>query len=394
MSTIQPISTTTSATASNTPRQPTSTSTGPSTSTSTARSVQREWTELELEVAHILTQLWEMMQTREEALSPMTVSASSETVLNEAVEGMSGSDSDIDDSDDPEEPLTPVQEGSSAFPPDLVAPIQARSVESWRQEPLEGQYLDLGLEEGVYEAPPAIPGKVPFPEDKVPANGRTPPWVYLCYSVLARVPGGKMTLDSLFETCLEWCPARLNPDVSDPRDTAKRSASRSLSTNDRFFFSENKECWRLRDVGEVVVKFSGPARMIKVERGESSRRSTTSSSSGSLGPSTSTQASCPTGSWWTAINSRSNLRRDSRDMPNNCRDNGSAVSEKGKRKLASNSTEVDTPSLVNGRRRLPDGRPDTPSTMLSSEVMRDGQNGDSPPPKKRKSSSTTHSQPR
>lgn len=348
-----------------------------------------------MEVAYSLILFWEEWVVFEgdvEETSESGIEETSDSGLGE----ISQSGSDIDD---PEEEATPSQDDSPI--PFLGRPVSARTVQSWREVYQEGQYLDLGLTVGVYDAPPEIPGKPSLPGDKVPVGGRTPSWVYLCYSALAKVPGGKMALEALVETCLEWCPARVNPEVQEPRETAKRSASRSLSTNDQFFFSENKECWRLRDLGEEVTKFSGPAKRSlaetghtpMIERGESSRQAQrlfadrpSSASLSGTSTSTSMLELTPATSRWTSVNSFDGSTYNDNSMSNGSGHN--VVFQTGGRRRGSTSLETAF-RPANGRRRLPDRPPVTSNSTVSGEAMPDSKNSGRPPPKKRKTSPST-----
>jgi hypothetical protein len=77
-------------------------------------------------------------------------------------------------------------------------------------------------------------------------------WNWGLYTLLARIPGGRASLDVLYRVCLEWCDLLVDTKGSNG------SCRHSLSTQP-CFISEDY-LWRLANISEKTVKKPGPAK--------------------------------------------------------------------------------------------------------------------------------------
>lgn len=155
--------------------------------------------------------------------------------------------------DVPSPPFSPSDASTQASEePDTVADNPAvahgqRSHASWAADFKRGQSTDLGLEQGKFQQT-TIKGKKPL----VLRNPNEPSIAAAMYTILARVPGGKMTRPSLDKTLMEWLP-----DVaSNKRQSFRRALTqeRSLAAERARVGGRDMWIWRILGVDEMRPK--------------------------------------------------------------------------------------------------------------------------------------------
>ena len=96
----------------------------------------------------------------------------------------------------------------------------------------------LGLVPRRYEAAEPMMGKAPqkgslHRRRNAASSKTTPTWNFLMYTILSRVPGHRLKLNTLYMLCLAWCPD-LGPDNKRTNGSCRHNLQTSLEfTQDR-----------------------------------------------------------------------------------------------------------------------------------------------------------------
>lgn len=118
----------------------------------------------------------------------------------------------------------------------------------WMTEYQEGHLSELGLTKGAYHGDAT---QIPSDKQSRPGNaggnaaGSLPSVNWVIWTLLARVPGGRMSFNVIWETGLEWIPGM--------KDTKNQTWRRMLSVHDAFRWTDDS-CWRLANIGEPKQK--------------------------------------------------------------------------------------------------------------------------------------------